>query len=186
MHQETIIMQSRNTSPDGGKRVEKKLQDSVIAKQEKAARQQELLEKKRQARAEYNVSGGHSTEAREKKHQEQILKKQQKQQIVQTKKQEKKKKKFADSFQKAVAFDDAEGVSVSEWFLSICWIKIPVIGFIYVLTLALSKKTHQAKRNFARGYLIYRCLVVILSVTVLYVLYQVGLSFVDQLLSFVK
>ncbi len=166
--------------------MEKKIQDSVIAKQEKAAKQQELLEKKRQARAEYNVSGRHSNETRERKHQEHILKKQQKQQTVQKKKQEKTKKKFTDSFQKAVAFDDAEGVSVSEWFLSICWIKIPVIGFIYALTLALNKKTHLAKRNFARGYLIYRCLVLILSVTILYVLYQVGLSFIDELLSFVK
>ena len=122
--------------------MDKRVQDSVIAKQEKAARQQELLEKK--------------------------------------------KKRFSKSFQKAVAFDDAEGVSVSEWFLSVCWIKIPVIGFIYVLVLALSKKTHPAKKNFARGYLIYRCLVLILSVTVLYVLYQIGLNFIDQMLSFVK
>ena len=158
--------------------MDKKVQDSVIAKQEKAARQQELLEKKRQARAEYNISGGRSGEQREKKHQEQLE--------IRQEKQEKKKKRFSKSFQKAVAFDDAEGVSVSEWFLSVCWIKIPVIGFIYVLVLALGKKTHPAKKNFARGYLIYRCLVLILSVTVLYVLYQIGLNFIDQMLSFVK
>ena len=54
--------------------MDKRVQDSVIAKQEKAARQQELLEKKRQARAEYNISGGRSGEQREKKHQEQVLK----------------------------------------------------------------------------------------------------------------
>lgn len=166
--------------------MDKRVQDSVIAKQEKAARQQELLEKKRQARAEYNISGGRSGEQKEKKHQEQVLKKQQKQLEIRQEKQEKKKKRFSKSFQKAVAFDDAEGVSVSEWFLSVCWIKIPVIGFIYVLVLALSKKTHPAKKNFARGYLIYRCLVLILSVTVLYVLYQIGLNFIDQMLSFVK
>ena len=46
--------------------MDKRVQDSVIAKQEKAARQQELLEKKRQARAEYNISGGRSGEQREK------------------------------------------------------------------------------------------------------------------------
>lgn len=166
--------------------MKKRMQDSVIAKQEKAARQQELLEKKRKARADYNIYGGHSNEAKERKHQELVQKKQKKQQEVRREKQEKKKKMLTRSFQKAVAFDDAEGVSVSEWFLSVCWIKIPVVGFIYVLVLALSKKTHPAKKNFARGYLIYRCLVLILSVTVLYVLYQVGLSFIDELLSFVK
>lgn len=166
--------------------MDKRAQDSVIAKQEKAAKQQELLEKKRQARAEYNVSGSRSGVAREKKHQEQILKRQQKQMEIRQEKQEKKKIKFAGSFQKAVAYDDAEGVSVSEWFLSVCWIKIPVIGFIYVLVLAISQGTHPAKKNFARGYLIYRCLVLILSLTVLYVLYQVGLSFIDDLLDLVQ
>ena len=133
--------------------MDKRVQDSVIAKQEKAARQQELLEKKRQARAEYNISGGRSGEQREKKHQEQVLKKQQKQLEIRQEKQEKKK--------------DVQ----------------PESGNIRI---ALSKKTHPAKKNFARGYLIYRCLVLILSVTVLYVLYQIGLNFIDQMLSFVK
>lgn len=143
---------------------------------------------KRQARAEYNTSDG-STARQEKKlekRQEQHRRKERKAIRVQEKKQEKKKLRFMKSFQSAVAFDDAEGVSVSEWFLSICWIKIPVIGFVYVLILALSKKIHPAKKNFARGYLVYRCLVLILSLTIMYVLYQVGLSFIDDMLAFVK
>ena len=172
--------------------VEKREQDSLIAKQERAVRQQQLLEKKRQARAEYNTSDG-STARQEKKlekklekRQEQHRRKERKAIRAQEKKQEKKKLRFMKSFQSAVAFDDAEGVSVSEWFLSICWIKIPVIGFVYVLVLALSKKIHPAKKNFARGYLVYRCLVLILSLTIMYVLYQVGLSFIDDMLAFVK
>lgn len=167
--------------------MEKREQDSLIAKQERAVRQQQLLEKKRQARAEYNTSDGRAgSAARQEKRQEQRQRKERKAVLAQEKKQEKKKLRFTKSFQSAVAFDDAEGVSVSEWFLSICWIKIPVIGFIYVLVLALSKKTHPAKKNFARGYLVYRCLVLILSLTIMYVLYQVGLSFIDDMLSFVK
>lgn len=172
--------------------MEKREQDSLIAKQERAVRQQQLLEKKRQARAEYNTSDG-STARQEKKlekklekRQEQHRRKERKAIRAQEKKQEKKKLRFMKSFQSAVAFDDAEGVSVSEWFLSICWIKIPVIGFVYVLVLALSKKIHPAKKNFARGYLVYRCLVLILSLTIMYVLYQVGLSFIDDMLAFVK
>lgn len=168
--------------------MEKREQDSLIAKQERAVRQQQLLEKKRRARAEYNTSDG-STARQEKKlekRQEQHRRKERKAIRVQEKKQEKKKLRFMKSFQSAVAFDDAEGVSVSEWFLSICWIKIPVIGFVYVLILALSKKIHPAKKNFARGYLVYRCLVLILSLTIMYVLYQVGLSFIDDMLAFVK
>ena len=160
--------------------MEKREQDSLIAKQERAVRQQQLLEKKRQARAEYNTSDGSTAR------QEKNRRKERKAIRVQEKKQEKKKLRFMKSFQSAVAFDDAEGVSVSEWFLSICWIKIPVIGFVYVLILALSKKIHPAKKNFARGYLVYRCLVLILSLTIMYVLYQVGLSFIDDMLAFVK
>lgn len=171
--------------------MEKREQDSLIAKQERAVRQQQLLEKKRQARAEYNTSDGRAgsaarQEKKLEKRQEQRQRKERKAVLAQEKKQEKKKLRFTKSFQSAVAFDDAEGVSVSEWFLSICWIKIPVIGFIYVLVLVLSKKTHPAKKNFARGYLVYRCLVLILSLTIMYVLYQVGLSFIDDMLSFVK
>lgn len=164
--------------------MDKREQDSLIAKQERAVRQQQLLEKKRQARAEYNTSDGST--ARLEKRQEQHRRKERKAVRAQEKKQEKKKLRFMKSFQSAVAFDDAEGVSVSEWFLSICWIKIPVIGFVYVLVLALSKKIHPAKKNFARGYLVYRCLVLILSLTIMYVLYQVGLSFIDDMLAFVK
>ena len=164
--------------------MDKREQDSLIAKQERAVRQQQLLEKKRQARAEYNTSDGST--ARQEKKLEQHRRKERKAVRAQEKKQEKKKLRFMKSFQSAVAFDDAEGVSVSEWFLSICWIKIPVIGFVYVLVLALSKKIHPAKKNFARGYLVYRCLVLILSLTIMYVLYQVGLSFIDDMLAFVK
>ena len=166
--------------------MEKKEQESLIARQEKAIRQQEMLEKKRQARAEYNTSSSHSNIVKDQKKQEKLRWKQEKKAQNQFHRKEKKKKRFNQAYQNAVAFDDAEGVTVSEWFLSICWIKIPIVGFIYILILALSGKTHQAKKNFARGYLIYRCLVIILSVTILYVLYQVGLSFVDELLSFVK
>ena len=166
--------------------MEKKEQESLIARQERAIRQQEMLEKKRQARAEYNTSFSHGNIVKNQKKQEKLRRKQEKEAQNQLHRKEKKKKRFNQAYQNAVAFDDAEGVTVSEWFLSICWIKIPIVGFIYILILALSRKTHQAKKNFARGYLIYRCLVIILSLTILYVLYQVGLSFVDELLSFVK
>ena len=154
--------------------MDQKDQDTVISRQERVARQQEILERKRRAKAEYNVS---SLEQLEKKKQHKIA--------VQGKKREKNRKRFQKSYQSAVAFDDAEGVSVSQWFLSVCWLKIPVFGFLYALFLAFSPKTHLSKRNFARGYLIYRILVLVLSVTVLYVIYKLGLDLIEQLLSFV-
>ncbi len=73
-----------------------------------------------------------------------------------------------------------------QWFQTICWINIPIIGFLYIIKLAVSKKTPPEKQNFARGYLIYRILVFILAITVLYCLYRLGLGFIDGMLDFVK
>lgn len=159
-------------------------QDTVISRQERVAKQQEILEKKRRAKAEYNVSSGKGGSFREERIQEHLERKKQHEIAVQGKKQEKSRKRFQKSYQSAVAFDDAEGVTVSQWFLSVCWLKIPVFGFLYALFLAFSPKVHLSKRNFARGYLIYRTLVLVLSITVLYVLYKLGVDLIEQLLSF--
>lgn len=171
-----------------------KEKESLISKQERAAKQQELLEKRRRARAEYNISSTKS----EKKVVERKPRKQKRQ------KTEGKTKIFSggdniDSLKKAAQERKAaqekraahkkgtEGnLSVSQWFLSICWLKIPVIGFVYALILALSSKTPVEKRNFARGYILYRCLVIFLAMTILYVVYRVGLGFVEELLSYVN
>ncbi len=89
----------------------------------------------------------------------------------------------------AVPSDDREqpaGVTASQWFLSICWLKIPVFGILYALVLAFVPGTDRTKKNFARGYLLYQILVLILAVTVAYVIYTLGLDLVDQVLSFVS
>lgn len=72
------------------------------------------------------------------------------------------------------------------WFQTICYMNIPIIGFIYVLVLAFSKKTSEERKDFARGYLIYKVLVWILAIALLYCLYKLGLGFVDGILSFIK
>lgn len=164
--------------------MEKRNQNAVISRQERMAKKQEDLERKRRARAEYNVSTGKGEAFREERIQEHWEKKRRRESARQDKKQNKSRKRFQKSYQSAVAFDDAEGVSVSQWFLSVCWLKIPLIGFIYALVLAFSPRVHLSKRNFARGYLIYRILVLILAATLLYVLYTFGISLVDQILSF--
>lgn len=156
--------------------------ESLINKQERAARQQELLEKKRRAKAEYNVS----SKRPEKKPPER--------ETVNWKPQ--KKQKNGDIFAKRISKDSVKpetaekagegNLSVSQWFLSICWLKIPIIGIFYALILALNPRTPREKRNFARGYILYRVLVLLLAVTVLYVVYHLGLGFVEELLSYVK
>jgi cation transporter-like permease len=73
---------------------------------------------------------------------------------------------------------------IGEWFQTICWIKIPVFGFIYMLVLAIRKNTPKQKKSFAIAYLLYRILVLLLAFTILFVLYRIGLSFVDEILQY--
>ena len=73
---------------------------------------------------------------------------------------------------------------VGQWFLTLCWIRIPIVGFFYMFVLALRKKTPPQKRSFAIAYVLYRFLVMLLAFTILFVLYKVGLSFLDEILRY--
>ncbi len=75
---------------------------------------------------------------------------------------------------------------VGKWFQTICWIKIPIIGFLYILVLAVSKRTPPDKKYFVLGYLMYKILVWTLALVLIYCLYNIGLNFIDDMLSFVK
>lgn len=72
------------------------------------------------------------------------------------------------------------------WFQTICFIHVPVVGFFYLLVLAIRKNTPDVKKDFARAYLLYRILVLILALVVLLALYRVGLDFIDGLLRYAK
>lgn len=75
---------------------------------------------------------------------------------------------------------------IGRWFQTICFMNLPVIGFIYMLVQAFSKKTPAHRREFAQAYLLYRILVLLLAFTVLFILYRIGLDFVDEILKYVK
>ena len=75
---------------------------------------------------------------------------------------------------------------IGNWFQTFCYMRIPVIGFIYILVMAFSKKTPEYKQEFAKGYILYKILVWILAIVLLYCLYKVGLDFVDGMLSLIK
>lgn len=75
---------------------------------------------------------------------------------------------------------------VGQWFQTFCWMNIPIFGFFYMLVKAISKKTPEDKKAFATAYVLYRILVMVLAITVLIVLYRMGLGFVDGILQYVK
>ena len=74
--------------------------------------------------------------------------------------------------------------AIGKWFQVLCFMNIPVLGFLYMLIRMLRKKTPAEHRYFAAAYLLYRVLVLLLAVTVLYILYRVGLDFVDTILQY--
>ena len=62
---------------------------------------------------------------------------------------------------------------------------IPIFGFWYMVVLAVRKRTPVEKKTFARAYVLYRVLVMLLALTILYVFYRMGLSFVEQILAYI-
>lgn len=75
---------------------------------------------------------------------------------------------------------------IGRWFQIICCMNIPVIGFLYMVILACSRKTEVEKKAFAKAYVLFRILVFFLALVILYVLYRVGLDFVDGMLQYAK
>lgn len=74
--------------------------------------------------------------------------------------------------------------SVGRWFQILCFMHIPLFGFLYMLIKALRRKTPEEERHFAIAYLLYRILILFLAFTILYVLYKIGLQFVDGILDY--
>lgn len=72
------------------------------------------------------------------------------------------------------------------WFQTFCWMHIPVVGFWYMVVIACRRKTPKEKKAFARAYILYRLLVLLLACTLLYIFYRMGLSFVEQILSYME
>ena len=57
--------------------------------------------------------------------------------------------------------------SVGAWMLTLFVAGIPVIGFIYLLVLALGSAASPAKRNFARAMFIWQIIGVVATVLIL-------------------
>lgn len=75
--------------------------------------------------------------------------------------------------------------NVGYWFQIFCWMHIPIFGFWYMVVTALRRKNSEEKRAFARAYVLYRVLVFILALTLLYVFYRMGVSFLEQILAYI-
>lgn len=73
---------------------------------------------------------------------------------------------------------------VGRWFQTLCIINIPVIGIIYIIIMALRRKTPYERKSFAIAYILYKLLVWILAISVIYCFYKVGINFIDGILQY--
>lgn len=76
-------------------------------------------------------------------------------------------------------------VPVRSWFVTFMCMNIPIIGWIYLLILAFSKDA-GAKKDFARAYLIYKVVFLLITLAILAVFVHYGLILLDQLLAYME
>lgn len=74
---------------------------------------------------------------------------------------------------------------VHSWFFTFMCMNIPVIGWFYLLYLAFNKKK-ALRRNFARAYLYYKLLFLLISAVILGILIYIGMGLLDQLLAYME
>ena len=61
-------------------------------------------------------------------------------------------------------FPEHPGDSVGAWMLTLFLVGIPVVGFIYLLILALGSGGSPAKRNFARAMFIWQIIGIVATI----------------------
>ena len=62
---------------------------------------------------------------------------------------------------------------------------LPIIGWIYLLILALKKNGDQRK-DFARAYLVYKLVFLIVALAILALFLYIGLELADNLLQYME
>lgn len=85
----------------------------------------------------------------------------------------------------ADAETDLAKASVHSWFFTFMCMNIPIAGWFYLFYLAFNKKKTE-RRNFARAYLFYKLVFLLVSAIILGILIYIGLGLLDQLLAYME
>lgn len=72
-----------------------------------------------------------------------------------------------------------------EWFHTFMIMNIPIVGWIYLLSIVRSKKENQL-RDFAHAYLYYKLVFLIISLLILFLLVLIGMEVLDRLLAYME
>lgn len=74
---------------------------------------------------------------------------------------------------------------IHRWFFTFMCMNIPIAGWIYLFYLAFNKKVTD-RRDFARAYLFYKLIFLVISAVILGILIYIGLGFLDRLLAYME
>lgn len=85
----------------------------------------------------------------------------------------------------SVLLPQAPDATTHQWFFTLMCMNIPIVGWFYLMYLAFNKK-HTGRRSFARAYLLYKLLFLVLAAAILGALVYVGLEIADQLLAYME
>ena len=80
---------------------------------------------------------------------------------------------------------DIPSVPVHRWFVTLMCMNIPIIGWFYLIILACSR-SKGPRRDFAKAYLLYKLLFLLLSLAILAVALHYGLELLDQVLAYME
>lgn len=83
------------------------------------------------------------------------------------------------------AVPPAQRALVHHWFFTFMCMNIPVIGWFYLLYLAFNKK-YQDRQSFARAYLFYKLIFLIIGIIILAILIHIGMELLDELLAYME
>lgn len=76
-------------------------------------------------------------------------------------------------------------VPVRSWFVTFMCMNIPIVGWIYLVILACSS-TSGPKKDFAKAYLIYKTIFLLITLAILAVFVHYGLILLDQVLAYME
>ncbi len=69
------------------------------------------------------------------------------------------------------------------WFNTFMIMNIPIIGWFYLLILAFGKK--DQRKDFAKAYLIYKLVLLLIALVIVALLLHIGIDAADQLLQYI-
>ena len=105
-------------------------------------------------------------------------------------KNSKEKKEKAPSWRQLEVYSSVDGPGyirrspIQCWFNTFMIMNLPVIGWIYLLILALSKK--DQRKDFARAYLVYKLVFFLVALGIIALLLYSSMDIADRLLQYIN